>query len=245
MIKFFRRIRFDLMENNKTSKYFKYAIGEIVLVVIGILIALQINNWNEQRLRRSEELTLLFDIQRNLETMQVDFKKDTLFNASAILQYERINYFIDNDLPYSTALDSVFGILTFWRSPYITATAYNSLQSKGLDILKSDELKNDIIHLYEVDLKKLTQDYEEGENQLHKNITEPYLVKKVKRLHKQSMRMARPNDFEQLKKDEEFSNILSYIIRQRKRGIELYHQVMLNMNVLIEEIKQEIQSRNG
>ncbi|TVZ60201.1 hypothetical protein NA63_2751 [Flavobacteriaceae bacterium MAR_2010_105] len=49
MIKFFRKIRYNLMEQNKTSKYFKYAIGEIVLVVIGILIALQINNWNINR----------------------------------------------------------------------------------------------------------------------------------------------------------------------------------------------------
>jgi len=49
MIKFFRRIRYDQMKKNKTGKYFKYAIGEIVLVVIGILIALQINNWNEVR----------------------------------------------------------------------------------------------------------------------------------------------------------------------------------------------------
>ena len=48
MIKFFRKIRYDLMEKNKTGKYLKYAIGEIVLVVIGILIALQINNWNER-----------------------------------------------------------------------------------------------------------------------------------------------------------------------------------------------------
>ena len=47
MIKFFRKIRYDLMEKNKTGKYLKYAIGEIILVVIGILIALQINNWNE------------------------------------------------------------------------------------------------------------------------------------------------------------------------------------------------------
>jgi hypothetical protein len=49
MIKLFIRIRYDLMEKNKTGKYFKYAIGEIILVVIGILIALQINNWNEKK----------------------------------------------------------------------------------------------------------------------------------------------------------------------------------------------------
>ncbi|MBL0025801.1 MAG: hypothetical protein IPO98_12760 [Saprospiraceae bacterium] len=47
MIKFFRRIRQNLLNEGKTSRYLKYAIGEIVLVVIGILIALQINTWNE------------------------------------------------------------------------------------------------------------------------------------------------------------------------------------------------------
>ena len=49
MIKFFRKIRQNLPIENKTRKYLKYAIGEIVLVVIGILIALSINNWNEDR----------------------------------------------------------------------------------------------------------------------------------------------------------------------------------------------------
>lgn len=54
MLRFFRKIRFELMEKNKTGKYLKYAIGEIVLVVIGILIALQVNNWNEQRKENNE-----------------------------------------------------------------------------------------------------------------------------------------------------------------------------------------------
>jgi len=51
MIKYFRKIRQNLLSEGKTGKYLKYAIGEIVLVVIGILIALQINNWNSQRIR--------------------------------------------------------------------------------------------------------------------------------------------------------------------------------------------------
>jgi len=49
MIKFFRKIRQNLLLEGRTSKYFKYAVGEIILVVIGILIALSINNWNEIR----------------------------------------------------------------------------------------------------------------------------------------------------------------------------------------------------
>ena len=52
MKKFFRKIRQNLLSEGKTGKYLKYAIGEIVLVVIGILIALSINNWNEKRLNK-------------------------------------------------------------------------------------------------------------------------------------------------------------------------------------------------
>ena len=64
MIKFFRKIRYNLMETGKTGKYFKYAIGEIILVVIGILIALQINNWNESRKERIKEKAYLTRIKK-------------------------------------------------------------------------------------------------------------------------------------------------------------------------------------
>jgi hypothetical protein len=66
MIKFFRKIRYDLMEKNKTGKYFKYAVGEIVLVVIGILIALSINNWNEERKNKIKESVYLQGIKSDL-----------------------------------------------------------------------------------------------------------------------------------------------------------------------------------
>jgi len=62
MLRFFRQIRKKLMEQNKIRTYLLYAIGEILLVVIGILIALQINNWNENRLNRQEQARILSDI---------------------------------------------------------------------------------------------------------------------------------------------------------------------------------------
>ena len=78
MIKFFRKIRKSLIEKNQMGKYFKYAIGEILLVVIGILIALQINNWNEERKLNLEQKKLISDIsteiKMNIETLEIQIK---------------------------------------------------------------------------------------------------------------------------------------------------------------------------
>ena len=88
MIKFFRKIRYDLIEKNKTGKYLKYAIGEIILVVIGILIALSINNWNENRKTKIAEFELykviLKDLELNKEKVQDEIK---YFNEVQSMQY--------------------------------------------------------------------------------------------------------------------------------------------------------------
>ena len=69
MIKLFRKIRYDLMGKNKTGKYLTYAIGEIILVVIGILIALSINNWNEEHKKKALMIT-------NIKSIYDDIKAD-------------------------------------------------------------------------------------------------------------------------------------------------------------------------
>ena len=73
MIKFFRKIRQNLLIENKTGKYFKYAIGEIILVVIGILIALSINNWNQQRISHNKEQILLSELHQEFVDNKVQF----------------------------------------------------------------------------------------------------------------------------------------------------------------------------
>jgi len=83
MIKFFRKIRYNLMEQNKTGKYFKYAIGEVALVVIGILIALSINNWNENKKSLDQANSHLATIKLNL--------KDDIKQAEDLLAITQTN----------------------------------------------------------------------------------------------------------------------------------------------------------
>ena len=66
MIKFFRHIRRTMINQNQMGKYFKYAIGEILLVMVGILLALQVNNWNNNRIDAKREASYIKNIERDL-----------------------------------------------------------------------------------------------------------------------------------------------------------------------------------
>ena len=85
MIKFFRRIRQRLLSENKFSKYLLYAIGEIVLVVIGILIALQINSWNQYRIERIEEQTILGQLKEEFENNLIQLEGKIENGALAVV----------------------------------------------------------------------------------------------------------------------------------------------------------------
>lgn len=74
MLKFFRHIRKSMLEDKQMGKYFKYAIGEILLVVVGILIALQINNWNENNIKRAHKKVILTNLVSEFESNKKELK---------------------------------------------------------------------------------------------------------------------------------------------------------------------------
>ena len=135
MIKFFRKIRYNLMEQNKTGKYFKYAIGEIVLVVIGILIALQINNRNEEK-KSNQQIHALLD---NLK-MSIEEDKEFL-NTTAILHEFRSNSL---SLLYQNALNK--------KEPYSPVKGISKIENNTIwkgaypDTLNVDFAKLTIIY---------------------------------------------------------------------------------------------------
>ncbi|WP_350289516.1 DUF6090 family protein [uncultured Croceitalea sp.] len=153
MIKLFRKIRQDLLMENKTGKYFKYAIGEILLVVIGILLALQINNWNEDRKSKKTEAYVLNEILSNLKedsvilneiVKQRQITKSSVANMLSYLQKEKIS-------KDSLEKDMV-NFLTFERYFPIN-NAYEILKSKGLQ-LSNNNLTSKISRYYDYEQKK-------------------------------------------------------------------------------------------
>ncbi|RMB56326.1 hypothetical protein EAX61_14670 [Dokdonia sinensis] len=98
MIKFFRKIRRKLLRENRLSKYLLYAIGEIILVVIGILIALQLNNWNENRKENIRENQLIDVLITDLKAKKAEFKSDLAIGKSIIRNSDiSINYWNRNN----------------------------------------------------------------------------------------------------------------------------------------------------
>ena len=99
MIKFFRQIRFNLMSENKTGKYLKYATGEIVLVVIGILIALSINNWNENRKTYEKERMYLSSLKQDFNETKRDLTRVT--DKTESVKKSPIYFFLYRETPWT------------------------------------------------------------------------------------------------------------------------------------------------
>jgi hypothetical protein len=130
MIKFFRKIRKNLLLEGKTVKYFKYAIGEIVLVVIGILIALSINTWNENRINEDRLKIYVTDIIR-------DLKNDTLNISLAIKEAEKRSETTKSFLALKnydslSIKDLEKSLETFYSKVVFSNSTFNKLENSGI-----------------------------------------------------------------------------------------------------------------
>jgi hypothetical protein len=147
MIKFFRKIRKKLLTENKFSKYLLYAIGEIVLVVIGILIALQINNNNDLRKERQKELRYLENIKSdlvvNIAEMNSYIKTRTDQTAAA---KRIIEYFEGKPLTDLEAFNADGMSIYSWQRYYQNNNTFNELVNSGnLAIINNEAIKKQLL----------------------------------------------------------------------------------------------------
>ncbi|MFH6768277.1 DUF6090 family protein [Gaetbulibacter aquiaggeris] len=148
MIKLFRNFRQNLLNEGKTSKYFKYAIGEIVLVVLGILIALQINNWNQNRMNKQNEKLILKELHKEFISNKTQLDTVIFINKRS---FQSVKY-VKSKLPIDIEkvnLDSLAFHLyfmgytnTFNPSNGVTKALMNS---STFNLISNDELRQLLI----------------------------------------------------------------------------------------------------
>lgn len=160
MLRFFSKLRYQFAAENKAAKYLRYAIGEILLVVIGILIALQVNNWNENRKLREKEMHYLENIKSDLILNIAEIQKyiDTR-NSQTASAYKVLEYYEGKPLtdPDSFNMDIV-NVYT-WQKFFQIDNTYQELTNSGnLSLISNDSIKNSLLNL-ETLYKKLK--YEE------------------------------------------------------------------------------------
>jgi hypothetical protein len=149
MIKFFRHIRQRLLSENRLGKYLLYATGEIILVVIGILIALQINNKNEERKERVKEISYLNNLKMDLTK---EIKNNENFAAYHLNKAETCSILLNGNAPstieeveaYTDRYETVFVWYTFVPN---NNTFKELLSSGNLSMITNDSIKNQLLEL--------------------------------------------------------------------------------------------------
>jgi hypothetical protein len=151
MIKLFRNIRKKLLKEGKTTKYFKYAIGEIVLVVIGILIALQINNWNETRKEKIAEENFFENVLIDLEKDEVKLKYYREFYTKRIEYLDTLLTYVRNPTikmgveKFAMYVEPIF----YAPNPTNNATTFESAKTSGtFNNFKEKELLKQLSQYY-------------------------------------------------------------------------------------------------
>jgi len=230
----------------KFRKYMLYAIGEIILIVLGILIALYLSNLNELKKISNTELKILNEILTNLDNTR-DMYEYVLETEKRYLQYNNmiLNY-LDNKKPYSDSLDIAFGTYFWIISSNPITSGYEYLKSNGLGIIKNDTLREKISFMFESDVKIIKADNETWSNNLQLIISYPYQVDHFRKYFPPDLKLgddeyAKPIDYNFLLEDEKFKNINAEIISNRRWNIFSLQNIISRISSLTSEIKTEIE----
>ena len=224
---------------NKTGKYFKYALGEIVLVVIGILIALQINNWNELRIHRQKEIVNLVELKKGLKSdLITEFIPGIDFYVRKEKAVNKLKgFYNDTQIIPNDSLLRYFRIsLTGeWNFIFNVAT-YENLKSTGIDIISNNSLRTKISSLYSNEYPELIA---RGDRVLryYENHVDPVLDDNINLYDS----ILSKNDLENLKFNIQITNRTRSLNSQRSALLKMAMEIKPKVESLINDINKELE----
>ena len=246
MLTFLRRIRRSLLSESKFSKYLLYAIGEILLVVIGILIALSINNWNQERIERQIEKRLLTELLENIRINEKQLQSDIAEEYRSIHSIKQVLEILEKRLPYNDTMDYHFDRAQYSPDIILSTTAFSSIQSQGFDIIASDSLRQAIITLFDNDYGTLIAQTVRLEDQFWPSSLLPIFHKHFRVNSMEGSPFndklgSTPVDYEALLNDPVYHNIIKHRGSFRYQGATFKKDVLEKTLALKRQVKNYLE----
>ena len=215
----------------------RYAIGEIVLVVIGILIALSINNKNETRKVKQFEYRILKDIETSMEGNFFQIEMCLRGNKKAISSADLILKHLDEKLPYNDSLDFHFSRALEWCSPVFNNAGYESLKMYGTNLVTNESIREEL-GIYDAGwMETLAQRQEE----YFFNTASPILTELFEKVAMRTQ--MKPFDYEQLRNSNKYISILKTSKENREEQIRWYERWQQRLVSLDSLIKIELKKQ--
>ena len=233
MITFFRKLRHQLINDGKISNYLKYAIGEIVLVVVGILIALQINNWNHDRQDKISELNFYSNFKEQLAEDIYEIKGNIIYNNNYMEQFEYAVQIIEsNDRDRLDSLSQISISLTKYSDLGRQSNIYETLVNSGqIKLLNNTDIIEEIRKLEELYI------YINKMEEIHREV----ILKEVATSLRDNFKLL---TLEAIDADNiysvNFQNLIISILGIMKEKDEIYHEALVEIQTIIKYIDEEI-----
>ena len=237
MLKTLRRIRRKLLSEGSFKKYLLYAGGEIFLIVIGILLALQLNNWNISRQHAEEEKKLLEELMQSiaedsmqLEELITDHKRTRRSIAIIVDEFQSKRVFHDS---IGLHLGMMVGFTTFRPN----VGAYESLKSRGINIISNDSIRLGISNLFERSYEDVQFDQtwyiENFHSYLKPKILEHFADYNL-------FNTSIPVDFQTLKEDKELLRNLNLMLDMHDFSLGILTFTLEDVKSILRQIEHEL-----
>jgi hypothetical protein len=256
MIPFFRKIRKKLADDNKFLKYSRYAIGEIALVVIGILIALSINNWNEDRNKKKIEKQYLIRLKSEFQLIKKNVLRDIQFHETQIRSANFVLSLLNQDTIFKDLEILHFSLLHagyLWNGSKIDFVWSELINTGNQALISNIDLKNSIPKFHQDYQKLLINEKEWSTYNLEfRNKTRNCIHAELRLSISEEMGYSSYGDkikselmsqkelIESLNSTGEFRGLISDIIIVRRVGFTLLNLILSDVNEIISEIENEI-----
>ena len=254
-----------MIRKPKFTPNWKYAIGELTLIFLGISLAIWFNNWNDEQKRDKLEIEILKQIYKDVRASKGDIDSDLYQLTLGLESHLNIDKYIREDVPYVDSMCFDFHWLKKDEYTFPIRAGYENLKASGLDLIKNDSILELIQYTFEAGYPRISRstpfypDLDEYYTEFYKqhflpnsnmklgfkrktgefSITYPYLDRIGNRLVPAQIGYV-PRDFEALKKNPEFLVMLRQSFDYRTYKVRQYQRVQLICEQLLSKIEKEL-----